>query len=247
MVYDLREEPLKQLASLGAKIAGSARELAQHSEVIELAVVDDAQVEAVTFGPAGILSGANPGSVIVIHSTIHPTTIRRIAEQANKKNVGVMDAEMSGGAHGVEAQTLTFMVGGDKELLEKCGPVLAASGDKIFHMGELGTGATTKLAHQVIVVGTLIAVAEGMLLGEKAGLDPKQLAAVINSSAARSFMSEKWLDWFSIVDKGIVEIFYKCLIPALKLAEELEISLPATALAQQLVPLRVGRDANLRK
>lgn len=243
MVYDLREEALQQLAALGAKIARSAREIGEHGDIIELAVVDDAQVEAVMLGEKGVLSGAKPGSVVAIHSTIHPDTIKKVATQAKLKGVGIIDAEMSGGATGVESRTLTFMVGGEKEHFEKCRPVLAASGDKIFHMGALGMGAVTKLAHQVICVGTLVSVAEGMLLGEKAGLNPKDLAAVVNASAARSFMSERWLDWFSVVDKSIVDIFYKCLIPALDLAHDVGISLPAAALAQQLVPLRIGRDA----
>lgn len=247
MVYDLREEPLRELAAMGAKVARSAEEIGAHGEVIQVVVLDDAQVEAVMTGEKGILSGAKPGSVVMIHSTIHPKTIRKVAERAKQKGVGVIDAEMSGGADGIRAHTLSFMVGGEKELLEKCRPVLSASGSKIFHMGELGNGAITKLAHQVICVGTLVAVAEGMRFGEKAGLDPKDLATVVNASDARSFMSERWLGRFKGVDNSIVEVFYKCLIPALDLAHELGTSLPLTGVVQQLVPLHVGREATSNK
>ncbi len=243
MVYDLREEPLRELSAKGAKVARSAGEIGAHGEIIQVVVLDDAQVEEVMAGEKGILSGAKPGSVVMIHSTIHPKTIRKVAERAKEKGVGVIDAEMSGGADGIRAHTLSFMVGGEKEFLEKCRPVLSASGDKIFHMGELGNGAITKLAHQVICVGTLVAVAEGMRFGEKAGLDPKALAAVVNASAAQSYMSERWLERFHGVDSSIVEVFYKCLIPALDLAHELGISLPLTGVVQQLVPLRIGREA----
>jgi 3-hydroxyisobutyrate dehydrogenase len=247
MVCDLRDEPLKELTALGAKIARSPQELGQHSEVIELAVVDDAQVEAVMLGEKGVLSGAKPGAVAIIHSTIHPKTVRKIAERAQAQGVGVIDAEMSGGPGGVESRTLTFMVGGKKEHVDKCRPVLAASGNKLFHMGELGKGALAKLAHQVVCVGTLVAVSEGMLLAEKAGLDPKAFSDVINASAAQSFMSERWLDRFSQVDDSIVEIFFKCLIPALELGHELGVALPNTALVQQLVPSRIGRNAKSRQ
>jgi 3-hydroxyisobutyrate dehydrogenase len=247
MVYDLREEPLKELAGLGAKIGRSIKEVGEHGEVIGVAVVDDKQAESVALGERGLLSAAKPGAVIVIHSTIHPETIMKIATQAELTGVGVIDAEMSGGPGGVESRTLSFMVGGEMQHLEKCRPVLAASGDKIFHMGKLGNGAITKLAHQVICVGTLVAVAEGMLLGEKAGLDPKDLSKVVNASAARSFMSEQWLNRFSSVDQSIVEIFFKCLTPALELAHELDVSLPSTAVVQQMVPLRVGAAANQKR
>ncbi len=247
MVYDLREEPLKELGALGAKIARSVKDVGEHAEVIGIAVIDDAQAESVTLGEAGLLSAAKPGAVIVIHSTIHPKTIMKIAAQAELNGVGIIDAEMSGGPGGVESQTLSFMVGGNTQHVEKCRPVLAASGDKIFHMGKLGNGAITKLAHQVICVGTLVAVAEGMLLGEKAGLDPRELSKVVNASAAHSFMSEQWLERFSKVDQSIVEIFFKCLTPALELAHDLGVSLPSTAVVQQMVPLRVGSAANQKR
>jgi 3-hydroxyisobutyrate dehydrogenase-like beta-hydroxyacid dehydrogenase len=241
MVYDLREEPLRELAAMGARVADSAQEIGEHGQVIQVVVLDDAQTETVMAGEKGILSGAKPGSTVMIHSTIHPKTITKLAERAKPKGIGVIDAEMSGGADGIRSHTLSFMVGGEKGLLDKCRPVLSASGNKIFHMGALGNGAITKLAHQVICVGTLVAVAEGMRFGEKAGLDPKDLATVVNASDARSLMAERWLERFSEVDNSIVEVFYKCLIPAIDLAHEMGISLPLTGIVQQLVPLRVGR------
>lgn len=243
MVYDLQQEPLRELASLGAKTARSVREVAEHGEVIEIVVLDDAQVEAVMFGKEGLIAAARPGTVVAIHSTVHPKTIKKVAEAAKAKNIGVIDAEVSGGERGAKARTLSFMVGGDSELLEQCRPVFAASGNKIFHMGELGMGSLTKLAHQIIAVGTMMAVAEGMMFAEKVGLDPKAVEELVHVSDARSYMADSWWSYFRLKNKGAVRTLQKCLVPAIDLAEELGMSLPMTALAQQLVPLRItGED-----
>ena len=101
MAYDLRPEPLADIAGAGAKTARSAHEIGAHGEIIELVVVDDAQVEAVTLEEGGVLSGAKPGSVIAIDSTVHPRTIRKIAELAETRGVSVIDAEVSGGERGM--------------------------------------------------------------------------------------------------------------------------------------------------
>ena len=184
MVYDLRQEPLQELATLGAKVARSAQEIGAHGEIIELVVVDDAQVEAVILGEGGVLNGAKPGSVIAIHSTVHPRTIRKIAELAKAKGVGVIDAEVSGGDRGAQNKTLCYMVGGDKALFEQCRPVFATSGANIFHLGELGSGAIAKLAHNLIVYVNMMAASEGMHLAEKAGLDLKAMQEVVHAGAA---------------------------------------------------------------
>jgi 2-hydroxy-3-oxopropionate reductase len=242
MVYDLRKEPLKEFAAAGAKIGRSAREVGAHAGVIEVTVVDDAQAEAVILGEEGVLDGANAGSVIAIHSTIHPNTVKKIAERAGSKGVKVIDAQVSGGGRGAEAQRISFMVGGDKESLEKCRPVFECSGKNIFHMGKLGMGAMAKLSHQVIVVGTMMAVAEGMILAEKGGLDIKAFEKVVHFGGASSYIADSWLGWFKLLDKGGADILYKCLIPALDLAHQLNLSLPLTTVAQQLVHVRIDGE-----
>src|SRR5947199_283444 len=127
MVYDLREEPMKELAALGARIGHSPRELGEHSEVVELSVLNDAQVEEVILGKNGILEGAKPGSIIAIHSTTVPETVRSIAAAAKKRDVDVIDAPVSGGAGGAAAHQLCYMVGGDPAILERCRPVFSTS------------------------------------------------------------------------------------------------------------------------
>ena len=241
MVYDLREEPLKELAALGATIARSAKEVGAHGEIIELVVVDDAQVEAVILGEGGILNGAKPGAVIAIHSTVHPKTVRKIAELAKAKGVGVIDAQISGGERGAQAQTLCYMVGGDKALLEKCRPVFATSGAPIFHLGELGMGAVAKLAHNLIVYVNMLAASEGIRLGEKAGLDLKALQDVVHVSAGQSRVADSWLqqrtlrDTYTSGPQGLMQLIHKDLRLALELGHDLGLPLPGAALTQQLI------------
>jgi 3-hydroxyisobutyrate dehydrogenase-like beta-hydroxyacid dehydrogenase len=118
MVYDLRKEPVDELLALGAQKANSPREVGAHSDVIEVIVVDDAQVETVVLGSDGILSGARAGSIVAIHSTIRPATVRKIGAACAARGVGVIDAPVSGSSRGAHTRTMCYMIGGDKELVD---------------------------------------------------------------------------------------------------------------------------------
>ncbi len=246
MVCDLREEPMKELAALGAKTAHSPMEVGQHAEIIEMSVVDDAQVERVIAGEKGILSGAKPGTIVAIHSTIHPRTVKRVAELAKASGIHVMDAQVSGGERGARAKTLCYMVGGEKEDFEKCRPVFETSGKEIFHVGQVGMGAVAKLAQQVIVMMNRLSAYEGMLLGESAGMDPKILQDVVRASSGDSRVASNWDQYRDIgtsdlaIAKERLDAFYKGLIPALELGHELGLSLPGLALTQQLLDRVLG-------
>ena len=241
MVYDVREEPLTELAALGATVAHSPREIGAHGEIIELVVVDDAQVEAVTLGEGGVLSGAKPGSIIAIHSTVHPKTVRKIAELAKARGVDVIDAQVSGGERGAQAKTLCYMVGGDKALFERCRPLFATSGANIFHLGELGAGASAKLAHNLIVYVNMLAASEGMRLAEKAGLDLKALQDVVHVSAGQSRAADNWLqqrrlkEAYTSGPQGLMQLIHKDLRLALELGHDIGLPLPGAALTQQLI------------
>ena len=101
-VYDLREEPCKALAALGATVAASPREVAKRSDIVEIAVVDDDQAERVVIGADGVVHGALPGLIVAIHSTILPATVRKIAARCRGHGVEVIDVPMSGGQKGAE-------------------------------------------------------------------------------------------------------------------------------------------------
>jgi len=241
MVSDLRQEPLQELAGLGAKVARSAQEIGSHGEIIELVVVDDAQVESVLLGEGGVLNGAKPGSVIAVHSTVHPKTIRKLAELAQTKGVSVIDAEVSGGESGAYAKTLCYMVGGDTAAFEKCRPVFATSGANIFHLGDLGAGAAAKLAHNLIVYVNMLAASEGMRLAAQAGVDLKVMEQVVHAGAAQSRIADHWTQQHKLKDnyttgpQGLLRLMHKDLRLALELGHDLDLSLPGAAIAQQLL------------
>ncbi len=241
MVYDLRAEPMRELTALGAKAARSADEIGAHGEIIEVVVVDDRQVEAALLGEGGALSAAKRGSIIVIHSTVHPRTVRKLAEQAAAKGVTLIDAEVSGGERGAIAKSLCYMVGGDKAAFERCRPIFATSGANIFHLGALGSGAITKLAHNLIVYVNMLAASEGMRLAEKAGVDLKSLEQVVHAGAAQSRVADHWSqqrklkDTYTSGPRGLMELMHKDLRLALELGHDLGLSLPGAALTQQML------------
>ena len=170
-VYDPRAEATESVAQGGAKVATSARELAETSDVIQLAVPDDAAVHAAVLGEDGLLAGARPGTTIIIHSTIHPRTAKDVGERAAAQGVHVLDAQMTGARTGAEARNLLFMVGGDAAVLDRVRPVLEASASHVIHMGPWGMGAVTKAAQQAVTVVNLLAASEGIRLAQKGGVD----------------------------------------------------------------------------
>lgn len=233
MVYDVRQEPLDEMSRLGARIAESPMEVAQHAELIEISVVDDDQVRSVVEGPEGILAGAKPGLVIAVHSTIHPDTARYVGEQAAPRGVQVLDAAVSGGSAGAQARTLCYMVGGDKETFERCRPVFETSGSNIFYMGPLGMGAATKVAQQLMTCIHMLAASEGFAVASRAGVDLDAFEQLLRVSSGQSRMAEDWhrRTW----DPHVTELFYVGLRPAIELGHDLGLPLPGTALTQQLI------------
>jgi 3-hydroxyisobutyrate dehydrogenase-like beta-hydroxyacid dehydrogenase len=241
MVYDLRREPMNELAALGAKAARSLQEIGAHSEIIELVVVDDAQVEAVTFEEGGVLNSARPGTIIAVHSTVHPRTVHNLAALAQAKGITVIDAEVSGGERGAYAKTLCYMVGGDQRAFEKCRPVFATSGSNIFHLGGLGAGAITKLAHNLIVYVNMLAASEGMKLAQTAGVELAAMEQVVHAGAAQSRVADHWShqrrlgEGYTTGPQGLMQLIHKDLRLALELGHDLGLSLPGAALTQQLI------------
>jgi 3-hydroxyisobutyrate dehydrogenase-like beta-hydroxyacid dehydrogenase len=253
MVFDVREEPMRELAQQGAKRARSLRELSEHSEIIGVAVVDDAQVEEVLSSDSGLLQSGRRESIIMIHSTVMPGTVRKLAQAGQGKGVTVVDAPVSGGEAGARERQLCYMVGGEKDVFEKCHSVLAASAAHIFHLGELGSGATAKMIVQVVVCINMLGTYEAELLSEKCGLDFKALHEVLRVSSGQSFVAEHWLDRFKRPEDPLpirrrrAEVFIESLAPALRLAKDLDIALPGTTLARELFQRVMGVEESGEK
>ena len=245
-VYDVRPEPMEELRRLGARVARSPAELGERCDITEIVVVNDAQVEEVTLGEGGVLPGAKPGSIIVIHSTVHPRTCQKVAEQAKAKGVGVLDAAVSGGEEGSKAGTLTIMVGGEARLLEECRPVFEVVGKNIFHLGDVGMGETGKLANNLMCLVNFVSTYEGIRLGVAAGIKPETLLELVKVSTGNSWVAQHWQGFQKMREsyttglEGLAQVMFKDLSLALAVGHDLKTPLPAAALASQMVERVLG-------
>ncbi len=245
-VTDLREEPVNELAGRGAKAVHSPRDVAEHAELVELVVVEDVQVEQVLLGDCGVFEGARPGTIVAIHSTIFPETVRKLAEIGERRGIHVIDAPVSGGAAGAREKALCYMVGGDKSLLERCREIFATSASHIVHLGALGNGAAAKLIVQLVVCINMLAAHEAELLGESSGLNFAAMQQVLRASSAQSFVADHWLERFKrpedplAIRRRRTEVFQKSLAPALELARNFGLSIAGAELAERLLPQIMG-------
>lgn len=171
IVYDVNESTLGPFLHGGAQQAVSPAELASQSDVIISALPTERIVETVALGPSGVLEGIRSGGVYVDISTGGPDLIRRIAERFREKGAWALDSPVSAGQPDAPAGIHEIMVAGDPEVVERIRPVLRAYGDQIIHTGPVGTAAICKLIHQLIGCGVTQAIAEGLSLGVKSGVD----------------------------------------------------------------------------
>lgn len=185
VVHNRSRGAVDELAAEGATPAFSPAEVAQQVDVVFTNLPDSPDVEEVVLGKNGIIEGAHEGLIYVDNSTIKPATARLIAEKLAEKGVMALDAPVSGGDIGARNATLTIMVGGPVEALEKVMPVFEAMGKKITHIGEAGTGQIAKAANQIMVAAQMVAMGELLIFAQKAGADPKKVIEAIKSGAAQ--------------------------------------------------------------
>lgn len=234
-VYDLNHELTQSLQTLGAKVATSNKEVGEICDIIEICVVNDKQVEQVVFGTdkdAGVLAGARPGSLIVVHSTVHPKTCERIAAAAQEKGLDAIDAAVSGAEAGSASGTLTLMIGGPPEHLETCRPIFEAVGANVFHMGDVGRGQVAKLCNNLMSIINLVTVEEGLRLAEAAGIDEKQMIEIASVSTGNSWALHGFGPMRDLLKKALGDegsmalIARKDVALAVDLARSLEVPVP---------------------
>ena len=170
-------------AELGARAVGRPAEVAKAADVCISMLADGDAVATVYGGPDGLLAGARPGNVLVDSSTVPPSTIRGLEDDARRTGAGILDAPVSGSVALAESGSLTIMVGGEAADLEAARPVLDALAKTVFHMGSLGSGAAMKLAVNAVIFGLNQALAEGLVLAEAAGIDRVRAYDVLAASA----------------------------------------------------------------
>lgn len=179
VVCDLREEAMAPLVERGATAAASPAEVAASCGVISVMVLDDEQTRDVVSGPDGILAAAQPGTVVALHSTIHPETAVELAAVAAEHGVAVVDAPVSGGFMGAADGTLATMVGGDDDAVDRCQPVFEHWAAMVVHLGPVGNGTKAKLARNMMHFVAYTAAGEAMRLAEACGVDLTQLGAIV--------------------------------------------------------------------
>ena len=181
-----REEPLEQL---GATRARNPAEAAADAEIVLSCVSDTPDVESILLDPEqGAIAALKPGSLVVDCSSIEPEATRRMARQFREKDIGFVDAPVSGGSEGAIHGTLTVMCGGSEEDYERAQPVLQVIGSRITRIGPVGCGQIAKMANQVVITGTFMALAEALTLAYRAGADPDRVVEAIGGGVAGSWI-----------------------------------------------------------
>jgi len=184
VVHNRSRESVNELVSEGAIEAHSPAEVARQVDIVFTNLPDSPDVELVVLGEQGIIEGAHAGLIFIDNSTIKPATARMIGGRLAENGVQMLDAPVSGGDIGAINGTLTIMVGGPAEALDKSMPVLQAIGKTITHVGGLGDGQIAKAANQIMVAAQMVAMGELLILAQKAGADPQKVVQAIRGGAA---------------------------------------------------------------
>jgi len=236
-VYDVNPNPVKELTAKGAVACRSCKDVAQKSDIIFIMVPDTPDVEVVLFGINGLIEGLKPGSIVVDMSSISPIATKEFAKRLASMGVKMLDAPVSGGQVGAENATLSIMVGGPPDVFDQIKPYFELMGKNIVHIGGNGDGQTCKVANQIVVALTIEAVAEALLFASKAGADPAKVRAALLGGFAQSRILE--LHGERMIKRTFnpgfrIRLHQKDLSLALQAARSMGLSLPNTAMSQEL-------------
>jgi len=208
-VYDIRPEPVQSLIENGASSASSPAEVGRKTDCVLLSLPDTLVMQAVVFGENGLIQGVSPGSIVVDLSTINYSATLKIEEEMRPRGVTFIDAPVSGMEARAKAATLTLMVGGDPQALEKIRPILNSVGNNIVYMGKSGNGQLAKLVNQLLFNISAAAMAEILPMAVKLGLDPEAVCRVVTTGTGKTFA----LDIFT---PGILANDFKTGYPLIK-------------------------------
>jgi 2-hydroxy-3-oxopropionate reductase len=236
VVHDLVQAAVDELVKLGAGTANSPKDVAKRSEVVITMLPSSPHVEEVVLGPAGVLEGAKPGSLIIDMSSIAPPVAQKVATKVQEKGIRMLDAPVTGGTVGAANATLTIMVGGNKQDFEEALPLFEALGKKVIYVGKSGMGQTAKVCNQIVVGISFCAVAEALVLGVKAGIDPVLLTQILNSGSAHCWALEQRIPHVLEGDFEpgfMINLQHKDLGLALETGKELGVPLAFASLAYQ--------------
>lgn len=229
--------------SAHGRVAASLTEVGRESDVVITMlpngdVVRDVVLGTDGAGQSGVAAALAPGSAIIDSSSSAPTGTRRLGERLAARSIAMLDAPVSGGVAGAEAGTLAIMVGGDPSVIERCRPLLAALGQRLFITGPLGSGHALKALNNLVSAAGLLAAAEALLIGRRFGLDPAVMIDVFNASTARNNSTENKFKQFVLsrrFSSGFsLALMVKDLATALDLAAATDTPAPFAASCREL-------------
>ena len=238
VVYDINTEAVQEVVVAGATIGTSAKDVAAQCEIILTMLPNSPHVKAAILGVNGVLEGAKPGSIIVDMSSIAPGASQEVAAKAAEQGIEMLDAPVSGGEPKAIDGTLSFMVGGKKEVFDKCLELLGKMGKSIVLCGDIGAGNTTKLANQIVVALNIAAVSEALVLGAKAGVNPEIIFQAIRGGLAGSTVMEAKAPMIlsgNFTPGFKIDLHIKDLANALETAKEVGVPLMLTSQVMEIM------------
>ena len=238
VVLDLNRNAVDELVSLGAEKVATPHEVGKNCEFVITMLPNSPEVKEVVLGENGLIGGLEAGSVVIDMSSISPLVSRELSEKLEEKGVEMLDAPVSGGEPKAIEGTLSVMVGGKKEVFDKCYTLMKAMASSVVHTGSIGAGNVTKLANQIIVALNIAAMSEALVLASKAGVDPELVYQAIRGGLAGSIvldakaplvLNRKFNPGFRI------KLHIKDLGNALDTAHDIGVPLPLTASVMEMM------------
>ena len=230
--FDIAAPAVTVARQLGASIAASAEAVAQESTLIDVVVRTDQDVLDCTTAAGGILSGARPGTLVLLHSTIRPQTTKKVYEAARQKNVHVIDACMTAVPRVVREGGLTFLVGGPAELFERAKPHLLGMAKDAIHMGPLGTGNVAKLIKNLVTASEGLITYEALRIGKAEGIDYRDALEMMQKTKSESVLN-RWQERFDLSADGLgfrtgANLYDKDVPLAAEVGKSLGLDIPVT-------------------
>jgi 2-hydroxy-3-oxopropionate reductase len=238
VVYDINADAVRELAAAGAANASSPKEVARQCDIVVTMLPNSPHVKAVALGPNGIIEGAQAGMILVDMSSIAPLAAQEVAKSLAEKGVEMLDAPVSGGEPKAIEGTLSIMVGGKKEIFERCREMLGKMGTSVVLCGAIGAGNTTKLANQIIVALNIAAMSEALVLGAKAGVNPETIYQAIRGGLAGSTVLDAKAPMVlngNFKPGFRIELHIKDLANALETGHEVGVPLPLTSQVMEIM------------
>ncbi|MGW0615444.1 NAD(P)-dependent oxidoreductase [Streptomyces sp. NPDC002788] len=234
LAWNRSRPSLEAAVAAGCRAAGRPAQVAGAARVVVTMLPDLPQVRVLLEGPDGLLAGAGPGGMdtLVVMGTVSPVAVRVLAGELRPHGIEVVDAPVSGGVTGARDAALSIMAGGTADAVERVRPYLAAMGSTVRRMGDIGAGSLAKACNQLVVAGTLVALAEAVLLGERGGLEPAALLEVLAGGlAASEVLTQKrhHLADSDFTPSGPARYLHKDLGFVLDCAADADVTLPLSA------------------